>query len=265
MSQFEYTYVLYVLPGELNSEVAIKKVEWGPNGLSADGQIRFEDIRAIIKKYGQLPEWFRGVPTLVNIHSKTQWTGRRCRQKLDKWLNDYNASRPKGVPQGIPMTGTNLLDDTSVPFVLPPDPRDEALLKWSAPKPVPQQIVQNREDATGRKPKKLPGIMKRRVPSDDEGDDEYPSDLFTQLKSRMRVPSDEEEADFPPPDKQFIEQQRRGDIGSVLEDDNGVRTVTFNVSVPKSPKTPTLKASTVPKTSATSKLDGAPQSIESAS
>lgn len=293
-NSYEFIYVLYVLPGNRGSDAALNEVRWGPNELSADGKIKFQDIRALKKVYGSYPSWFRGVPTLVNVESERQWVGGKCINKLKQWRKEWN-SRPQTTPVG---SGVTVQDpsviETNEPIKLPPDPMKEAMEKagW-----------QNEPTVVPPKRSKQASISQQNnAPVSETADD-----LMSQLQARMtQEPDDEISFNFPPAnrdphmisqdlhyrksetsretedphqneqnestenqrfapivpvdnrtvpiggserkgilktDSQMKQSQKLSQTLNPNEDDEGIRTVQFNVSIPKAPKTPTKKDS----------------------
>jgi len=241
---YEFTYVLYVYPGNNWSDAAIREIHWGPNELSADGQIKFQDIRALKKVFGSYPSWLEGVPTLVNVETKRQWTGELCIRKLKQWKKEWT-TRPKKSPAGagvdVPTTPSHNPDK---PVVLPPDPLKVAMedAGWKDELPQPR-----------------PPPAKRSV-SGSSTQQETGEDLMSQLKTRMvdapdMVPS----FNFPPPNRDPFETATTSKLdplepvdsemvpGGANAVDDDVRTVTFEVSLPKEPKTPTRRAAAVKK------------------
>lgn len=230
---YEFTFVLYVYPGNKSSDSAIAEVHWGPNELSADGKIKFQDIRALKKVYGSYPQWLTGVPTLVNVETERQWTGNLCITKLKQWKKEWN-NRPRKTPAGAGVdVPTTLAHDPNKRIELPPDPMKIAMEEagWKNEIPKPREELREHKQS-----------------SVDINDG---TDLMSQLKARMPATARDIEPtfNFPPPDRDPFDPKfndlsdvRHVDVEKVTDDD--IRTVQFTVSLPKEPKTPTRPSTT---------------------
>lgn len=240
---YEFTYVLYVYPGNNWSDAAIREVHWGPNELSADGQIKFQDIRALKKVYGSYPGWLQGVPTLVNVKTERQWIGELCIKKLKQWKKEWT-TRPQKSPAGagvdVPTTPSH---NPNKPVELPPDPMKVAMEEAGWKDELPQQRPLATTSVGSGSTKQETG-----------------DDLMSQLKARMvDAPDVEPSFNFPPPDRDPLDAATSSKLdllqpvdpetvpGATEARDDDVRTVKVKVSLPKEPKTPTRRESAVKK------------------
>ena len=260
MNGYDFTYVLYVLPGNTPSDAALREVHWGPNELSADGKIKFQDIRALKKVYGGYPDWFAGVPTLVNVESEKQWMGELCIKKLKQWKKEWN-TRPQRTPVGAGIMVPNaLLKEQEDQIVLPPDPLKVAMEEagWTN-EPTPKRPA----DAAVPGPPAVPNPSHN---DDSSFSEREAPDLMSQLKLRMDNTQDSEDSfDFPPAtrdpfaavsqmplgpvevptsgilkrDSQKPQYVSHQELENQYQEEGGIRTVKFNVSIPKDPTTPT--------------------------
>lgn len=131
-------YILYVVSGEKNSRIAVNAVSWGPGDLSADGLIKYQDLREIKRVFGSVPGWITKVPWLVNTRTRMHWNGSACMNKLTE-INETYATKHRHI-QDNPMElalGTHarpeLQQAAPINVVLPPDPRDVFLKQDAVP------------------------------------------------------------------------------------------------------------------------------------
>lgn len=145
-------YILYVVSGEKNSRRAVNEVSWGPGDLSADGLIKYQDLREIKRVFGSIPSWITKVPWLVNTRTRMHWSGSACFEKLSEIKEAFAAEQQRFVDNPIELGfGSHVRPDlTAMPAVasaaehmrspsqhanesqsgyndiitLPPDPRD---------------------------------------------------------------------------------------------------------------------------------------------
>lgn len=121
-------------PGDPNSEKAIGLVKWGPNEMSADGTIRFQDVRTLKRHFGSLPNWLTVVPTLGDVQQLVQYPGSECINFLQNWRREWDEyqemrrQQPASESHVASARGYISSDVATVdpmqPVTLPPDPRD---------------------------------------------------------------------------------------------------------------------------------------------
>ena len=135
-SSSQLNYILYVYPGEKNSDRAINMVTWGPSTLSADGAILYEDIRIMKRAFKSIPPWLTVVPTLVNIQTRMMYRGSSCIKELEQCRENYIGAMSPSVIDAKMHTKmargsapeqqqVKIVEDLKT--ILPKDPRDELL------------------------------------------------------------------------------------------------------------------------------------------
>lgn len=227
----DYTHILYVYPTEKNSEIAISIVNWGPNETSADGTIRFEDIRKVKRRFGSLPNWLTHVPTLVEIDTRTQWCGTKCIEKLSEWRESW-VSRRKQIESGPPPHARGAISSTDMiepaPIVLPPDPRDN-LASYQRTANVPPAITEEEEEKV---------LLRDRQPVHYEEEDE--DNVLNAIAAAANPIVYAPEPSFH--DAEPAANQVRRDPVPPKEDLS--RTMTLGVKVQRAPRTPMIVTST---------------------
>jgi len=108
-------YILYVVPGEQHSDMALSFVTWGPNRLSKDKLICY---RNPFHLRSSQPPWLNGVPILVDKTTKDIFKGTRCIDQLRK-LRMTSQDERDGIAD-FPMAD----QDNPTQTQLPKDPRD---------------------------------------------------------------------------------------------------------------------------------------------
>lgn len=109
-------YILYVVPGEHNSDIAMSYVQWQYSSpFSVDGDIR----RCNPQRLPSCPTWLNGVPILFNTTTKALFKGSRCVEQLIK-IQKCVQERRDGIADFPPPN-----DPTKFTTVdIGPDPRD---------------------------------------------------------------------------------------------------------------------------------------------
>lgn len=128
-SEPSHRYVLYVVHGEFNSDLAVAQTTAGPEYL------HIQDVRHLTAEGIAIPEWLSGVPTLVNVGTGELYRGGSAVQKLFQLGLGAAAPRskqpvtlapdaeaPKHSAGAVPQSP----DDEFAPLVDPSDASDEA-------------------------------------------------------------------------------------------------------------------------------------------